>query len=144
MDSKNIVLLATGSFNPPTNMHLRMFGKLCYVILCLKFFNILNFLFHFLEIARDHLNRLGFTVCGGLISPTHDLYKKKDLAPSIHRCAMIEQALVALPWVKISDWEVKQSCWTKTRNVLEYHKVNLYYLHQYHHFYPYYYFFFFF
>ncbi|XP_025421587.1 nicotinamide/nicotinic acid mononucleotide adenylyltransferase 1 isoform X2 [Sipha flava] len=99
MDNKHIVLLATGSFNPPTNMHLRMF-----------------------EIARDHLNHLGFTVCGGLISPTHDLYKKKDLAPSIHRCAMIKQALVALPWVKISDWEVKQSCWTTTRNVLQYHQ----------------------
>lgn len=30
LDNKNIVLLATGSFNPPTNMHLRMFGKVYY------------------------------------------------------------------------------------------------------------------
>ncbi|XP_022172532.1 nicotinamide/nicotinic acid mononucleotide adenylyltransferase 1 isoform X2 [Myzus persicae] len=102
LDNKNIILLSTGSFNPPTNMHLRMF-----------------------EIARDHLNRLGHTICGGLISPTHDSYKKKDLAPSSHRCAMIEQALVALPWVKMSDWEVKQNGWTKTRQVLQYHQNHL-------------------
>lgn len=25
-----VVLLAVGSFNPPTNMHLRMFGELAY------------------------------------------------------------------------------------------------------------------
>ncbi|XP_060833803.1 nicotinamide/nicotinic acid mononucleotide adenylyltransferase 1 isoform X2 [Rhopalosiphum padi] len=102
LDNKNIILMSTGSFNPPTNMHLRMF-----------------------EIARDHLNRLGLTICGGLISPTHDLYKKKDLAPSLHRCAMIEQALVALPWVKLSDWEVKQNGWTRTRQVLQYHQNHL-------------------
>lgn len=77
----------------------------------------------FLEIARDHLNRLGYTICGGLISPTHDSYKKKGLAPSHHRCAMINKALLALPWVKISEWEVKQNDWTRTRQVLQYHQV---------------------
>jgi len=39
---------------------------------------------------------------------------------------MIEQALVALPWVKMSDWEVKQNGWTRTRQVLQYHQVNIY------------------
>ncbi|VVC31415.1 Rossmann-like alpha/beta/alpha sandwich fold,Nicotinate/nicotinamide nucleotide [Cinara cedri] len=102
LDNKNVLLLATGSFNPPTNMHLRMF-----------------------EIARDHLNRLGYKIHGGLISPTHDAYQKKDLAPSLHRCAMIQQALVSLPWVKISDWEVKQNGWTRTRQVLQYHQNQL-------------------
>lgn len=80
----------------------------------------------YLEVARDHLNRLGYTICGGLISPTHDLYNKKDLVPSSHRCAMIKQALVALPWVKMSDWEVKQNGWSRTRQVLQYHQVNIY------------------
>lgn len=79
-----------------------------------------------LEIARDHLNRLGYTVRGGLMSPTHDSYKKKDLASSHHRCAMIEKALEALPWVKLSDWEVNQNSWTRTRQVLQYHQVIIY------------------
>jgi len=39
---------------------------------------------------------------------------------------MIKQSLVALPWVKISDWEVKQNDWTRTRQVLHYHQVNIY------------------
>ncbi|XP_050534842.1 nicotinamide/nicotinic acid mononucleotide adenylyltransferase 1 isoform X3 [Daktulosphaira vitifoliae] len=99
LDNKNIVLLETGSFNPPTNMHLRMF-----------------------EVARDHLTRLGYTVCGGIVSPVHDSYKKKDLVSSNHRCAMIELALTSLPWVKMSNWEVKQNDWTVTRQVLQYHQ----------------------
>ncbi|XP_050436005.1 nicotinamide/nicotinic acid mononucleotide adenylyltransferase 3 isoform X2 [Adelges cooleyi] len=99
LENKNIVLLATGSFNPPTNMHFRMF-----------------------EIARDHLNRLGYTVCGGLVSPVHDSYKKKDLVASTHRCAMLELALTTLPWVKMSNWEVRQNKWTCTRQVLQYHQ----------------------
>lgn len=78
------------------------------------------------EIARDHLNRLGYTVSGGLISPAHDSYGKKDLAPSLHRCAMIERALTALPWVEMSEWEVKQNGWTRTRQVLQYHQVNVF------------------
>jgi len=125
LDNKNIILLSTGSFNPPTNMHLRMFGKICYYFIFVESVK-LFFKWCCLEIARDHLNRLGHTICGGLISPTHDSYKKKDLAPSLHRCAMIEQALVALPWVKMSDWEVKQNGWTRTRQVLQYHQVNIY------------------
>lgn len=38
---------------------------------------------------------------------------------------MIERALVALPWVKISDWEVKQNNWTRTKQVLQYHQNHL-------------------
>lgn len=77
-----------------------------------------------LEIARDHLTHLGYTVCGGLMSPTHELYKKKDLVSSLHRCAMVKRSVNALPWVKISDWEVKQTSWTPTRQVLLYHQVS--------------------
>lgn len=32
LDSKNIMLLTTGSFNPPTNMHLRLFGKILFFV----------------------------------------------------------------------------------------------------------------
>ncbi|XP_050534843.1 nicotinamide/nicotinic acid mononucleotide adenylyltransferase 1 isoform X4 [Daktulosphaira vitifoliae] len=35
---------------------------------------------------------------------------------------MIELALTSLPWVKMSNWEVKQNDWTVTRQVLQYHQ----------------------
>lgn len=121
LTNKNIVLLETGSFNPPTNMHLRMFGKTRLIVRSCQRIVIV---FSRLEIARDHLTRLGYTVCGGLMSPTHDSYKKKGLVTSSHRCAMIKRSLVALPWIQISDWEAKQNGWTRTREVLQYHQVN--------------------
>lgn len=37
---------------------------------------------------------------------------------------MIKRSLVTLPWIQISDWEVKQNDWTRTREVLQYHQVN--------------------
>jgi nicotinamide mononucleotide adenylyltransferase len=49
-----VVLVATGSFNPPTYMHLRMF-----------------------ELARDALNAEGYSVIGGYMSPVNDAYKKR-------------------------------------------------------------------
>ncbi|XP_041990669.1 nicotinamide/nicotinic acid mononucleotide adenylyltransferase 1-like isoform X2 [Salvia splendens] len=55
-----VVLVSTGSFNPPTNMHLRCF-----------------------ELARDAVNSQGFCVIGGYMSPVNDSYKKKGL---IHGC----------------------------------------------------------
>ncbi|KAF2947605.1 hypothetical protein DAI22_02g381400 [Oryza sativa Japonica Group] len=48
------VLVATGSFNPPTYMHLRMF-----------------------ELAKDELQQRGYSVLGGYMSPVNDAYKKK-------------------------------------------------------------------
>ena len=32
-----VALVATGSFNPPTNMHLRMFGKLSHGLIISSF-----------------------------------------------------------------------------------------------------------
>lgn len=104
MSPTKVILLACGSFSPPTNMHLRMF-----------------------EIARDHLHRLGnHVVIGGLISPVHDAYGKKDLVPSTHRLAMARLALHNSDWIKVSDWESNQETWTRTRQTLQYHqnKVN--------------------
>lgn len=98
-----VVLLACGSFNPPTNMHLRMF-----------------------EIARDHLDRLGhYKVVGGVVSPVHDSYGKKELASSSHRCAMLRLALHDSDWIKLSDWECNQDGWLPTRQVLQYHQNQL-------------------
>ncbi|XP_058094821.1 nicotinamide/nicotinic acid mononucleotide adenylyltransferase-like [Magnolia sinica] len=49
-----VVLVLSGSFNPPTYMHLRMF-----------------------ELARDKLNSEGYCVIGGYMSPVNDAYKKR-------------------------------------------------------------------
>ena len=83
---QRIVLLACGSFNPPTIMHLRLF-----------------------ELARDYFrqNRPNWTVVGGVISPTHDKYKKKSLIPSRHRLEMSRQATLCSDWIHVSDWETK-------------------------------------
>jgi nicotinamide mononucleotide adenylyltransferase len=100
MSPVKVILLACGSFNPPTNMHLRMF-----------------------EIARDHLHRLGsHVVIGGLISPVHDGYGKKDLEAATHRLAMVRVALQNSDWIKLSDWECKQETWSRTKQVLQYHQ----------------------
>lgn len=100
MPPNRIVLLACGSFNPPTNMHLRMF-----------------------EIARDHLHRMGtHTVVGGFISPVHDAYAKNDLESATHRKEMVRLALRSSNWIKLSEWECNKESWSRTRDVLDYHQ----------------------
>ncbi|XP_030371612.1 nicotinamide/nicotinic acid mononucleotide adenylyltransferase 3 isoform X2 [Scaptodrosophila lebanonensis] len=95
-----IAFLACGCFSPPTPMHLRMF-----------------------EIARDHfeMNEM-HKVVGGIISPTHDSYGKKGLAPSADRLAMVKLALQSSTWIRLSDWEVNHPQWVRTRSVLQYHQ----------------------
>uniref|UniRef100_A0A1B0FG72 Nicotinamide-nucleotide adenylyltransferase n=1 Tax=Glossina morsitans morsitans TaxID=37546 RepID=A0A1B0FG72_GLOMM len=95
-----IVLIACGSFSPPTPMHLRMF-----------------------EIAKDHFEVNGtHKVIGGIVSPTHDSYGKKGLAAAKHRCAMIKLALQSSSWIRLSDWETQQDGWSRTKSVLQYHQ----------------------
>eukprot|EP00771_Trimastix_marina_P002376 gnl/Trimastix_PCT/3506.p1 GENE.gnl/Trimastix_PCT/3506~~gnl/Trimastix_PCT/3506.p1 ORF type:complete len:232 (+),score=23.96 gnl/Trimastix_PCT/3506:37-732(+) len=97
-----IVLVCCGSFSPPTFSHLRIF-----------------------ETARNHLKR-DFNVIGGLFSPVADRYEKKDLAPSVHRLAMLRLAVADSEWIDVDDWECKQPQYTRTANVLEsiHHRVN--------------------
>ncbi|XP_077259601.1 nicotinamide mononucleotide adenylyltransferase isoform X4 [Temnothorax americanus] len=100
MAPTRVILMSCGSYNPPTNMHLRMF-----------------------EIARDHLHRMGtHVVVGGVISPVHDDYAKKELANATHRCAMVGLALQNSDWIRLSTWEMTQNCWTKTRMSLQHHQ----------------------
>lgn len=96
------VLFVCGSYNPPTNMHMRMF-----------------------ELARDHLCKLGYSVYGGIMSPVHDKYGKKDLVSSKHRCEMVRLALETSCWIKLSEWEAKQNEWTRTRVCLDQHEHDL-------------------
>lgn len=100
---QKVVLLACGSFNPPTNMHLRMF-----------------------EIARDALQKTGkYNVIAGIVSPVSDGYKKKDLAPAKHRCAMVKHALKTSKWIRVDTWESEQPVWTETERVLNHFRVEL-------------------
>ncbi|KAK2180439.1 hypothetical protein NP493_443g05016 [Ridgeia piscesae] len=92
-----VVLLACGSFNPVTNMHLRMF-----------------------ELARDTLNKTGrYRVVAGIISPVSDGYGKKDLVQANHRCAMLKLALQSSDWIRLDTWETEQDSWTETVKVLQ-------------------------
>ncbi|XP_055598344.1 nicotinamide/nicotinic acid mononucleotide adenylyltransferase 3-like [Uranotaenia lowii] len=98
--STKIMLIACGSFSPPTPMHFRMF-----------------------EIAKDHFHQMGIgQVIGGIVSPVHDSYGKKGLVSATHRSTMIKIALQSSDWIRLSDWETQQEEWTRTRLTLQYHQ----------------------
>ncbi|XP_020035751.1 nicotinamide/nicotinic acid mononucleotide adenylyltransferase 3 isoform X2 [Castor canadensis] len=98
-----VVLLACGSFNPITNMHLRLF-----------------------EVARDHLHQTGmYQVIQGIISPVNDKYGKKDLVASHHRVAMARLALQTSDWIRVDPWESEQAQWMETVKVLRHHHSEL-------------------
>ncbi|PQP91801.1 nicotinamide/nicotinic acid mononucleotide adenylyltransferase [Prunus yedoensis var. nudiflora] len=81
-DKKYVVLVATGSFNPPTYMHLRMF-----------------------ELARDALNSEGFCVIGGYMSPVNDAYNKKGLISAEHRIQLCDLACQSSEFITVDPWE---------------------------------------
>ncbi len=91
-----VCLVACGSFNPPTIMHMRL-----------------------LEQCRDQLTQEGFEVTGGILSPVGDGYKKKGLLPAQHRVNMCEAAASESTWIKCDSWEAKQEQHILTRVVLE-------------------------
>ncbi|KAF7081313.1 hypothetical protein CFC21_085268 [Triticum aestivum] len=90
-----VVLVATGSFNPPTYMHLRMF-----------------------ELAKDELQQRGYCVLGGYMSPVNDAYKKKDLLPAAHRVRLCELACGSSSFVMVDPWEAMQKGYQRTLTVL--------------------------
>uniref|UniRef100_A0A7M4E4H4 Nicotinamide-nucleotide adenylyltransferase n=1 Tax=Crocodylus porosus TaxID=8502 RepID=A0A7M4E4H4_CROPO len=94
-----IVLVACGSFNPITNMHLRLF-----------------------ELAKDYLQETGkYKVIKGIISPVSDAYRKKGLINASHRVTMAKLATQSSDWVEVDDWESCQNEWSETLRVLRYH-----------------------
>ncbi|NXS92074.1 NMNA1 adenylyltransferase, partial [Jacana jacana] len=98
-----VVLLACGSFNPITIMHLRLF-----------------------ELAKDYFNETGkYKVIKGIISPVGDAYKKKGLISAKHRVTMAKLATKHTDWVEVDDWESSQSEWLETLKVLRYHHQKL-------------------
>ncbi|KAK6947093.1 Cytidyltransferase-like domain [Dillenia turbinata] len=94
-DKRYVVLLATGSFNPPTYMHLRIF-----------------------ELARDALTTEGYCVIGGYMSPVNDAYKKKGLIPAEHRVQMCNLACKSSDFIMVDPWEAYQSTYQRTLSVL--------------------------
>ncbi|XP_050148669.1 nicotinamide/nicotinic acid mononucleotide adenylyltransferase-like isoform X1 [Malus sylvestris] len=94
-DKKYVVLVSTGSFNPPTYMHLRM-----------------------MELARDTLNSEGFCVVGAYISPVNDAYSKKGLISAEHRVQLCHLSCKSSEFVMVDQWEARQSSFQRTLTVL--------------------------
>ncbi|XP_006873148.1 PREDICTED: nicotinamide mononucleotide adenylyltransferase 1 [Chrysochloris asiatica] len=102
-EKTEVVLVACGSFNPITNMHLRLF-----------------------ELAKDYMNGTGkYRVVRGIISPVGDAYKKKGLIPAHHRVIMAELATKNSKWVEVDTWESLQNEWIETAKVLRHHQEKL-------------------
>ncbi|XP_047726426.1 nicotinamide/nicotinic acid mononucleotide adenylyltransferase 1 isoform X5 [Prionailurus viverrinus] len=102
-EKTEVVLLACGSFNPITNMHLRLF-----------------------ELAKDYMNGTGkYRVIKGVISPVGDAYKKKGLISAHHRVIMAELATKNSEWVEVDTWESLQKDWVETLKVLRNFSCNV-------------------
>ncbi|CAN2388082.1 adenylyltransferase 1 [Pristimantis euphronides] len=98
-----IILMSTGSFNPITVMHLRLF-----------------------ELARDYLHATGkYKVVKGIISPVSDGYKKKGLVQGLHRLAMAHLATENSDWIEVDPWECSKKEWTETVLALRHYQQQL-------------------
>ncbi|ORY33081.1 hypothetical protein BCR39DRAFT_521073 [Naematelia encephala] len=93
-----IVIVACGSFSPPTYLHLRMF-----------------------EMAKDEiLESQTYEIMAGYYSPVSSYYKKSGLAPAVHRVRMCELAVEhTSTWLMVDPWEAGQSEYQRTAVVLE-------------------------
>nr|XP_061802363.1 nicotinamide/nicotinic acid mononucleotide adenylyltransferase 1-like isoform X1 [Nerophis lumbriciformis] len=100
---REVVLLACGSFNPITNMHLRMF-----------------------ELARDFLEDTGrYKVVKGIVSAVGDGYKKKGLIEAFHRVKMARLATEDSEWITVGTWESLQPEWVETAKVIRHYYSKL-------------------
>uniref|UniRef100_A0A1I7TZN2 CTP_transf_like domain-containing protein n=1 Tax=Caenorhabditis tropicalis TaxID=1561998 RepID=A0A1I7TZN2_9PELO len=99
MEKQRVIILACGSFNPPTFGHLRM-----------------------LEDAKTSLESDGSQVLGGILSPVSDGYGKKTLINAIHRMAMTVAAVSGSDWIHSDGWECSKPEWTKTVDVIAHHQ----------------------
>ncbi|XP_050216413.1 nicotinamide/nicotinic acid mononucleotide adenylyltransferase [Mercurialis annua] len=92
----NVVLVATGSFNPPTFMHLRMF-----------------------ELARDAMRIEGYRVIAAYMSPVTDAYKKPGLVSAEHRLRMCNLACESSDFIMVDPWEANQSAYQRSLTILK-------------------------
>ena len=84
--SKPCVLLSTGSFCPLHKGHIQMMEK-----------------------AKEVLERKGWNVMGGYLSPGHDEYIKSktgdEWIPIHNRIAIIREMIKDRPWLNVDPWE---------------------------------------
>jgi nicotinate (nicotinamide) nucleotide adenylyltransferase len=71
--------------------------------------------------CRDALmiDQRKYDIIGGIISPVHDSYGKKSLIDAKLRLEMCKRAVADSDWVDISAWEISQSGWTTTAQVIK-------------------------
>ncbi|SNX85624.1 probable NMA2 - nicotinate-nucleotide adenylyltransferase [Melanopsichium pennsylvanicum] len=93
-----LVIVACGSFSPPTYLHLRIF-----------------------EMAKDQINESGkYELLAGYYSPVSDYYKKEGLAKATHRVRMCELAVEKTStWLMVDAWESLQDEYQRTAVVLD-------------------------
>jgi nicotinamide mononucleotide adenylyltransferase len=61
------------------------------------------------EMARDWARiNTNYTVVGAYLSPVGDAYKKKGLAPAVHRVKMCDLAVDGTSWLMTDTWEALQ------------------------------------
>jgi len=105
--SEAAIIVACGSFSPPTVAHFRI-----------------------LEDARDSLRAQGIHVLGGFMSPVHAAYGKKSLVEMYHRVNMMSIALADSDWISVDMYECVQDEWTRTALVMDRFQEELDRLHQ--------------
>ncbi|KAK0548195.1 Nicotinamide/nicotinic acid mononucleotide adenylyltransferase 1 [Tilletia horrida] len=93
-----LVIVACGSFSPPTYLHLRIF-----------------------EMAKDSVVESGkYELLAGYYSPVSDSYKKAGLAKAEHRVRMCELAVEKTStWLMVDSWEAVQGEYQRTALVLD-------------------------
>ena len=96
MNTKEIIIICCGSFNPIHELHLLIF-----------------------ELVKNGFTLQGRKVVKGIISPVNDLYKKPELISAEHRVAMCKEAVKTSTWITVDDWESKQTNYVRTYNVLK-------------------------
>lgn len=93
-----LVIVACGSFSPPTYLHLRIF-----------------------EMAKDQVIESGkYELLAGYYSPVSDHYRKQGLAQATHRVRMCELAVEKTStWLMVDAWESLQDEYQRTAVVLD-------------------------
>ncbi|CAL8470875.1 g10417 [Coccomyxa elongata] len=71
------------------------------------------------ELAAQELIKQGYDVLGGYMSPVHDAYNKRGLAPAHHRVAMCQLAADTSPLVMVDSWEAAQEQYQFSLHVLQ-------------------------
>lgn len=99
-----LVIVACGSFSPPTYLHLRIF-----------------------EMAKDQVIESGkYELLAGYYSPVSDHYRKAGLAQARHRVRMCELAVEKTStWLMVDAWESLQDEYQRTAVVLDHFNEEL-------------------